>query len=116
MQNKELITINQAQLILDISIDTLRLWDKNGKLPAIRFKNSGHRYYNNNLLAELMPKLDIYKLTLKWASGKEAVEPLPDFYCPNSSIFQARLSKLESELIKSGVLPDKFSLLTAVTG
>jgi len=116
MQNKELITINQTSQILGVSIDTLRRWDKSGKLPAIRLKISGHRYYDRNLLAELMPRLDIYKLVLKWASGKTAVEPLTDFYCPNSSIFQARLSRFETELIKSGVLQDKFSLLTSVTG
>ncbi len=116
MQNKELMTINQASQILGVSMDTLRRWDKSGKLSAIRLKSSGYRYYDKNLLAELMPKLDIYKLTLKWASGKTATEPLSDFYCPNSSIFQARLSRLESELIKSGVLRDKFSLLTSITG
>lgn len=116
MQNKELITINQATQILGVSMDTLRRWDKRGKLPAIRAKSSSHRYYDKNLLAELIPKLDIYKLILKWASGNTAVEPLTDFYSPNSSIFQARLSKLESELIKSGILQDKFSLLTSITG
>jgi len=116
MQNKELITINQASQILGVSIDTLRRWDKRGKLPAIRHKSSGYRYYDKNLLAELMPKLDIYKLALKWAGSKTAIEPLADFYCPNSSIFQARLSRFETELIKSGILRDKFSLLTSITG
>jgi len=116
MLNRELITINQAAKILGVSLDTLRRWGKSGKLPAVRLKSSGHRHYSRNLLAELMPNLDIYKLALKWASGNTAVEPLADFYCPNSSIFQARLSRLESELIKSGILQDKFSLLTSVTG
>ncbi|MFA6306682.1 MAG: helix-turn-helix domain-containing protein [Patescibacteria group bacterium] len=116
MQNKELITINQATQILGVSLDTLRRWDKSGKLPAVRLKSSGHRYYDRNLLAELMPNLDIYKLALKWASGDTAVEPLADFYCPNSSIFQARLSRLETELIKSGILQDRFSLITSVVG
>jgi len=116
MQNKELITINQASQILGVSIDTLRRWDKSKKLSAIRFKSSGHRYYNRSSLAEFIPKLDILKLTLKWASEKIAVEPLTDFYCPNSSIFQARLSRFETELIKSGILKDKFSLVTSITG
>lgn len=114
--NKELMTIKQASLILAVSIDTLRRWDKSGKLPALRFKSSGHRYYDRNLLAELMPKLNIYKLTLKWASGKIAKEPLVNFYCPNSSIFQARLSKFETELMKSDILQNKFSLLTSIVG
>ena len=87
MQNKELITINKTSRILGVSIDTLHRWDKNGKLPAVRLKSAGYRYYDRNLLTELMPKLDIYRLTLKWASGKTAIEPLSDFYCPNSSIF-----------------------------
>jgi hypothetical protein len=116
MQNKELITINQTSQILGVSIDTLRRWDKSKKLPAIRLKIFGHRYYDRNLLAEFMPKLDIFKLILKWANGKIAAEPLADFYCPNSSIFQARLSRFETELIKSGILKDKFSLVTSITG
>lgn len=116
MQNQDVATIKQASQILGVSLDTLRRWDKSGKLPAIRFQSSGYRYYDRNLLAELMSILDIYKLTLKWASGKTAVEPLTDFYCPNSSIFQARLARLESELIKSDILHDKFSLLTSITG
>lgn len=116
MPNKDLMTINQASEILGISIDTLRRWDKNGKLPAIRPKGSGYRYYSGDLLAEFMPKLDIYKLTLKWAENKTANEPLPNFYCPNSSVFQARLARFESELIRFGVLENNVSLLTSITG
>ncbi|MDO8668325.1 MAG: helix-turn-helix domain-containing protein [bacterium] len=116
MPNKELMTINQASKILGISIDTLRRWDKSGKLPAIRPKGFGYRYYSGDLLAELMPKLDIYKLTLRWASDKTADEPLADFYCSNSSIFQARLARFESELIKSDVLKNNISLLTSIAG
>ena len=116
MQDSQLIPIRKAAEMLEVSVDTLRRWDKNGKLPAIRQKSSGHRYYDRNLLVELMPKLDIYRLTLKWASGKTAVEPLADFYCSNSSIFQARLSRFETELIKSGVLKNNFSSVTSITG
>lgn len=116
MQNKELMTINQASQVLGISQDTLRRWDKSGKLPAIRHKRVGYRYYDSGQLAELAPKLDINKLVLKWASGKNANEPLSEFYCPNSSVFQARLSKLEAELIRTGDLNNKFSLITAITG
>src|SRR3989338_3183341 len=116
MPNKELMTINRAAQILGFSKDTLRRWDKNGKLPAIRPKNSGYRYYDSNLLAELMPGLNIYKLILKWANGKTANEPLPDFYCPNSSVFHARLIKLEADLAQSQGLKDKFSLITAIAG
>ena len=110
------MTINQASGILGISIDTLRRWDKSGKLPAIRPKSSGYRYYSGDLLAELMPRLDIYKLVLRWAGSKTATEPLSDFYCSNSSIFQARLARLESELIRSGALAGNISLPASIIG
>jgi hypothetical protein len=116
MENKELITINIASQLLGVSFDTLRRWDKKGKLSSIRFGNSGHRYYDKNLLAKLMPKLDIYKLVSKWAESKIVTEPLSDFYSSDSSIFQARLSRFESELMASDKTQDKFSLLTAIVG
>jgi len=35
---EKLLTIAQAAGILDVSVDTLRRWDKNGKLVAMRKK------------------------------------------------------------------------------
>ena len=116
MLNKESITINHVAKILGVSQDTLRRWDKNGKLPALRNKSRGYRYYNKNQLAELMPALNMFRIVLKWAGDNSAREPLPDFYCPNSSIFQARLAKLEAELIGAEKLKDKFSLIAAIAG
>jgi len=43
--DKGLVTIRSAAEILRISIETLRNWDKQGKLKAIRNKN-GYRLYN----------------------------------------------------------------------
>ena len=40
-----LVTIKSASEILGISVETLRNWDKAGKLKAIRNKN-GYRVYN----------------------------------------------------------------------
>lgn len=41
---KGYVTIKSAGEILGVSIETLRNWDKGGKLPALRDKN-GYRIY-----------------------------------------------------------------------
>ena len=41
----KLVNIGQAAEILGVSIDTLRRWDKSGKLVAIRKEGGTHRYY-----------------------------------------------------------------------
>lgn len=116
MSEKELMTIQQVSQILAVSKDTLRRWDKSGKLPAVRHKSAGHRHYDKELVAEFMISLNIHKLVLKWAGSQTAVEPLANFYCSNSSIFQARLAKFEADLISEGSLKDKFSLIVAMVG
>lgn len=42
---KKGVTIHVAALVLQVSVNTLRNWDKSGKLKAKRAKN-GYRYYN----------------------------------------------------------------------
>ena len=56
------LTINEAAKLLDVSIDTLRRWDKNGKLKAFRLKEDGYRYYPKETI-ELY--LKIFLLLLK---------------------------------------------------
>jgi excisionase family DNA binding protein len=41
---EKLLTITQAAEILGVSPDTLRRWDKSGKLMAIRKDGGTHRY------------------------------------------------------------------------
>ena len=43
--NSNYITINEAAKFLGVSIDTLRRWDKSGKLKATRQQKNGYRYY-----------------------------------------------------------------------
>ena len=43
--NEKLLTITEAAKILGVSLDTLRRWDKNGKLVAIKKDGGTHRYY-----------------------------------------------------------------------
>ena len=41
MAEKELISIGEAASILGISIDTLRRWDKSGKLSSVKTEGTG---------------------------------------------------------------------------
>jgi len=111
--DKKLLTIGETAQLMGVSIDTLRRWDKNGKLRAIH-KKSGHRYYNEADIKIL--KKDLFILAQNWASDKIGKEPQENFFCPTSYIFQARLSKLENGLSKIPELEKSFSLLTAITG
>lgn len=113
MENMEdLLTITQAAQVLGVSVDTLRRWDKSGKLAAIRKEGGTHRYYTRRDLDLLAS--DLLKLASHWAfSGGELS---PDFYCSNSAVFQARLIKLQDTLQNSGKAGDYFPLIVAITG
>jgi excisionase family DNA binding protein len=111
MINKDL-NIGQAAKHLGISIDTLRRWDKSGKLPARR-SEGGHRYYSQTDL-ELF-KEDTLALATKWILGS-AKEPEGSFYCPTSSEFKGRLSKLQSALEKLPDLTEYYPLIVAIVG
>ena len=108
----ELINIGEAAEILDVSIDTLRRWDENGKLVAIRKEGGTHRYYKR-VEIEILAS-DLYGLAFDWAiNGTE----FPDkFYCKNSSIFQARLVKMEQALLGKKEFEKLYSLIVLVTG
>jgi len=96
-ENKKLVQISKAALILGVSIDTLRRWDKNGKLKAIRRKEGGYRYYPKETV-ELYLK-DIFAIAKKWASNLPVL-PEPEYYCPDSLVFKMRLGRLEKDLSK----------------
>jgi excisionase family DNA binding protein len=111
MINKDL-TISAAAKQLGISIDTLRRWDKSGKLHAKK-SAGGHRYYSQIDL-ELF-KNDIFALATKWVLGP-AIEPENTFYCPTSSEFKGRLSKLQNALEKLQDLKEYYPLIVAIVG
>lgn len=51
-QNLNLLSIGQASEYLGISIDTLRRWEKKGKITSYR-SPGGHRYFKKNELDEM---------------------------------------------------------------
>lgn len=50
----KLLTIRQAAEILNVHVETLRRWDKRGKLKAIRVNERGDRRYDPNDLEVIL--------------------------------------------------------------
>lgn len=110
--SKALLTIREAAEFLGVSIDTLRRWDKSGKLVATRKEGGTHRYYAKEDL-ELFVS-DLSRLVSVWVlSGGDIPS---EFYCSNSADFQARLLKMQDLLIASKKADKIFSLIVAVAG
>lgn len=108
----KLLTIGQAAEILGVSIDTLRRWDESGKLVAIRKEGGTHRYYREKDL-EIFSS-DLFKFAFDWIQNN--TEFPASFYCSNSAVFQAKLSKMEYLLIKKPGFEKLYSLIVLVAG
>jgi len=106
------IQISKAAEYLGISVDTLRRWDKSGKFTAKK-STGGHRYYYLTDLA--LFRSDIFALATQWVLGP-AVEPQKEFYCPTSTEFKGRLSKLQVSLQKITMLTNYYPLIVATAG
>ena len=50
----KLLTVRQAAEILNVHVETLRRWDKSGKLKAIRINKRGDRRYKPEDLKKMM--------------------------------------------------------------
>src|SRR3989339_2179726 len=109
---EELFTISQAAKYLGVSLNTLRRWDENGRLIAIRKDGGTHRYYREKEL-EIFAS-DLMKFASEWI--QESVEFPNRFYCSTSSIFNARLTKMEYELMQKPGFEKLYSLIVLITG
>lgn len=109
---EKLLTITEAAKFLGVSLDTLRRWDKNCKLIAIRKEGGTHRYYREKDL-EIFSS-DFLGLATAWI--EKGTEFPPDFYCATSSIFNARLAKMEHQLMQKPGFEKMYSLVTLVAG
>ncbi len=110
--DEKLLTITEAAEILGVSIDTLRRWDSNGKLVAIKKEGGVHRFYREKDLKIFSS--DIIKLAYDWAKDDSELPSI--FYCSNSAVFQTRLTKLELLLMKQPGFERLFSIIIAITG
>jgi len=115
--NNNLITIKKAAKMLNVSTQTLRRWDKSGRLVSVRGKNN-YRYYKKEDVEEYIEnnEKDIFKIARNWALSNNATAPQPDFYCMDVSVFQARLGRLKNDLSRIKKLKEIYFLIVAVTG
>jgi len=107
-----LFTIGQAAEYLGVSLNTLRRWDESGKLVAIKKDGGTHRYYREKDLEIFASNL--MKFATEWI--EDGVEFPGTFYCATSSIFNARLTKLEYALMQRPEFKKLYSLITLITG
>lgn len=112
-QGKNLLSIGEAAKFLDVSINTLRIWDSSGKLKALR-SPGGHRYYSKEQLERFV--LNIESIARVWAESPTAPELSPDQYCQTHDIFRARLDTMSVILGQDSNIKDITSLIVAVTG
>jgi len=117
--NSKLLTIGQTAKIFGVSIQTLRRWDNANELSPIRKSTTGNRYYTKDDIDDYINnnkgKL-LFKLAKSWVINDFKTEFYPDFYCPDSSVFQGRLSKLENELGEMRELGKIYPLISAIVG
>jgi len=117
--NREL-TIKETANKLAVNVQTLRRWDKSGRLKAKR-KQTGkisRYYYDENDVEDFLSTdfQTLFKLAKKWTLDPNPPEILRRFYCPDKSIFKARLSRFEYDLSQNYNLTKIFPLIVAVAG
>jgi len=109
---KDLYNISEAAKFLNVSIDTLRRWDKSGKLVASRKGGGTHRYYKKEDL-DLFSS-DLFALAKNWAMSGGNISS--GFYCEYSITFQTRLLKMQEDLMASKKYDKILSLIVAIIG
>ena len=109
---EKLLTISQAAEYLGVSLNTLRRWDENGKLVAIKKEGGTHRYYKEKDL-EIFAS-DLFKFASEWIEN--GVEFPGTFYCGTSSIFNAKLTKMEMALMQKPGFEKLYSLIVLIAG
>lgn len=108
------VRVSEAAKILGVSAQTLRNWEKTGKLRAERSAGK-QRYY---LLKDLHAfNLDIKILGLAWAQSAIPPELPNDYYCERPDRFTSRVAKMGSALQNDPQVSEELaSLLTLIAG
>lgn len=109
---EKMFTIGQAAEYLGVSLNTLRRWDERGKLVAIKKDGGTHRYYREKDL-EIFAS-DLMRFASEWIEN--GIEFPGTFYCSTSSIFNARLTKMEYALMQKSGFEKLYSLITLIAG
>lgn len=109
------IRIGKTAKMLGVTAQTLRNWDKAGKLRSKR-TTGGQRYYDLSDLERF--QLDLKTLGWAWAASNQAPEIPNQYYCERQDRFTSRLEKMSIELLRvfGSDSIDLISLVTLVAG
>lgn len=108
------VRINEAAKILNVSAETLRNWEKSGKLVPER-SSGNQRYYS---LIDLQRfAVDIKQLGFVWATSAIAPDLPREHYCERADRFTSRVARMGIELQQDGRFSqDLVSLVTLIAG
>lgn len=109
------LRIGEAAKILGVTVQTLRNWEKSGRLTSQR-SPGGQRYY---LVSEIQRlAVDLPKLAWAWAASAQPPEIPSEYFCGQPDRFTSRLEKMGRALLAlSGSNAELLaSLLTQVAG
>lgn len=108
------VRISKAAEVLGVTAQTLRNWEKTGKLLSQR-SPGGQRYYLMQDLERF--GLDLQKMGWAWAASAQPPQLQAEHYCERQDQFAGRLETMGLLLAKTdSVGEDLASLLTSVAG
>ncbi|MBI4599255.1 MerR family DNA-binding transcriptional regulator [Candidatus Uhrbacteria bacterium] len=108
------VRIGVAAQMLGVSVQTLRNWEKSGKLRAERSVGK-QRYYGLENLKRFA--IDLQLLGRAWATSAWAPELSDTYYCERPDRFTSRVAKMGAELQRESSISEELaSLLTLVAG
>ncbi|WP_372948382.1 DNA methyltransferase [Mariniphaga sp.] len=95
------LSVSKAAEILDISPETLRRWDNNGKFKSSRHPINNYRVYSEKQVLDLVQDL---QLDLQYRSKSQNFEVLqPFFETPNGKLFKCDAIKYLKQLESNSV-------------
>jgi len=113
--NEKSMRIGTVAKMLGVTVQTLRNWDKAGKLRSMR-SAGGQRFYDPALVRRF--QLDLVTLGLAWATSEQAPDIPSQYYCERQDRFTSRLEKMSVELLRvlGSDARDHVALITLVAG
>lgn len=112
---KEYISTGKAARLLGVTPTTLRSWDKKGKFTSLR-SPGGRRLFSVKKLRIFLGD-SLSDIAFNWATPFHSQSiPEANFYCPNSAVFQSKISVLEQELKNHPNFVESYSLIVATVG
>lgn len=113
--NEEHLRIGKVAEMLGVTVQTLRNWEKSGKLRAQRTAG-GQRYYVSKDIQRFL--FDSKALGWAWSASAQAPELSDEYYCERQDRFTSRLEKMSIVLLEvlGQEALDLVSLVTLVAG